>query len=63
MCISLPGKIVKIEGNEVIVDYGELGQSSAQNLINAKSGEYVYVTQGFVTDKLSESEALEILGQ
>ena len=54
---------MKVEGNDAVVDYGELGQSTAQNLINAKVGEFVYVTQGFVSDKISEEEALQILGQ
>ena len=63
MCISLPGRIVKVEGNNAVVDYGKLGQSTAQNIIRARVGEFVYVTQGFVSDKISEEEALQILGQ
>lgn len=56
MCISLPGKIVKIDGNNAVVSYGKLGESTAQNLIKARVGDYVYVTQKMVVNLASKDE-------
>jgi hydrogenase maturation factor len=61
MCISLPGKIVKVEGNEVIVEYGKLGNSKVQNLIGAKVGDYVVVAQRMAVQKVSKRDALRVL--
>ncbi|MBR9679078.1 MAG: HypC/HybG/HupF family hydrogenase formation chaperone [Nanoarchaeota archaeon] len=61
MCISLPGKIVRVEGNNAIVSYGEFGESEVQNLISAGVGEYVIVAQRMVVQKVSEEDALCVL--
>ena len=61
MCITLPGRVVEVVGEEVVVDYGKLGRSKAVNLIEAQVGEYVYVTQKFAVDRVSEDEALRVL--
>jgi len=58
MCLSIPGKVVKIEKDKAIIDYsGE--KSEAYNLINAEVGDYVVVQMKRVIMKVSEKEALK----
>ncbi len=61
MCLIVPGKIIEINNNKVIVDY-EIEKREA-NIIegNFKVGDYVVIQGGFVTLKISETEAIEAL--
>ena len=52
---------MEVKGNIVVVDYGRLGRAEAQNIISARVGDYVYVTQKFVTNIIPEEEALAVL--
>ena len=59
MCLAIPGKIIKIEGDSATVDYGE-DQREAK-LINPdiKVGDYVVVQNKLILLKLPEEQALE----
>ena len=58
MCLAVPGKIVRIEGEYAIVDYGGLRKrASLMVLPNAKVGDIVMVHAGFAIAKVDEKEA------
>lgn len=62
MCLGLPGKIIKIEGNIGTVEtLGALRDISLDLVPDACPGEYVLVHAGFAIEKIDEQEALKTL--
>jgi hydrogenase expression/formation protein HypC len=62
MCLSIPGKILKIEGEEATIDYGsETRIASLALKKDVQVGDYVIVSAKFVIEKIPESEAKEII--
>lgn len=59
MCLAIPGKIVKIEKNCVVVDYGKEKRTAKLLERGYSVGDYVLVQAGFVARKVSEEEAIE----
>ena len=57
MCLAIPGKIIKIAGHKIIVEYS--GQTSQVLVGNEpiKIGDYVMVQMGIVIKILSPKEA------
>ncbi|MGQ9619254.1 MAG: HypC/HybG/HupF family hydrogenase formation chaperone [Candidatus Aminicenantia bacterium] len=62
MCLGIPMKVVRIEGDRA---FAELGGSEKEISIalleDLKVGDYVIVHAGFAIEKLDEKEALETL--
>jgi hydrogenase expression/formation protein HypC len=62
MCLGIPAKIIKIDG-----DYADANINGAtiriglQLLEDVKKGDYVLVHTGYALEKLSEKEALETI--
>ncbi|MFC2087352.1 HypC/HybG/HupF family hydrogenase formation chaperone [Bacteroidota bacterium] len=62
MCLSVPAKIISIEGEMARASVGGAIVNIGLHMIeNAKPGEYVLVHAGFALQKISEAEALETL--
>ena len=62
MCLSIPGKIIKI--NEDFAEGsvgGTIVKIGMQMVENVKEGDYVLVHAGFALQKIDEEEALETL--
>lgn len=62
MCLAIPVKLTKIEGNIGWVEMG--GVKRKINLIllpNAKVGDYVLLHAGFAINKIEEREAQELI--
>ncbi len=60
MCLAIPGKVVKIEGNVAIVDYGGIRREARIDFIrDLKVGDYVIVHTGFAIEKLDEKAAMK----
>lgn len=59
MCLAIPGKIIKINGEIAIVDYGELQKEINISLVDVKVEDYVIANAGFAIKKIHENEALE----
>ena len=58
MCLSVPGKITKIDGDKAIVDYqGEKREVSVALKKDSKVGDYVIVSAKFVMEIVPEEEA------
>lgn len=62
MCLSIPVRIVNIEGEYAIVSFGENRyRAGLQLLENVKPGDYVLMHAGFAIQKLDPLEAEETL--
>jgi len=62
MCLSVPGKVVKIKGDKAVVDYqGERREASLALKKDVKVGDYVIVSAKFVMEKIPEKEAKRII--
>jgi hydrogenase expression/formation protein HypC len=61
MCLAIPGKIVKIEGDIASVDY-EAEIRKAKLITNdVDVGDYVFVQAGIVVQKIPKQEAIKAL--
>jgi hydrogenase expression/formation protein HypC len=66
MCLSIPSKVVKIDGerNTAVVDTMGVTREAGLELVeheDIKIGDYVLIHIGFVMNKISEEDALESL--
>jgi hydrogenase expression/formation protein HypC len=62
MCLSIPAKIVSIDGNMAEVSVGgSLFKAGLHMIENAKVGDYILLHAGFAIQKISEEEAAETL--
>ena len=62
MCLAMPMKINKIDGQTASCEAGGLLHDIRIDFIqDAKPGDYVMVHAGFAIEKMSEKEALENL--
>jgi hydrogenase expression/formation protein HypC len=62
MCLAMPGKILKIEKEKGLVDFGKVSKQVILSLVpDAAIGDWVLVHAGFGIQKVSEQDALETL--
>ncbi len=62
MCLSIPAKVEKIEGNMAIVSVGGTEYNASLQMVDdVKIGDYILLHTGFALQKISEEEALETL--
>jgi len=62
MCLSIPAKILAIEGDTASASVGgTIVQTSLQLLDDIRVGDYVLIHTGFALQKLSEEDALETI--
>ena len=62
MCLGIPAKIRRIDGDTATVSYGSLeGQASMVLVPEAAVGDYVIIHAGFAIEKLTEKDAEETL--
>lgn len=62
MCLGLPGKIMKIDGNKGTIEtLGALRDVSLDFVPDAKPGDYVLVHAGFAIEKIDEDEAVKTI--
>lgn len=58
MCLSVPGKIISIEGETALVDVGGTSISIGIQLLDkVKQGDFVLVHSGFALQIISEEDA------
>jgi hydrogenase expression/formation protein HypC len=58
MCLTVPGKVIELEGNSALVSFGE-AKEGALNLANARKGEFLLVRNKAVIERLSREEEME----
>jgi len=61
MCLAVPGKVVKVEGNQAEVDFGGVLRKVNVSLVESAPGDWVVVHAGFAIEKMDEEEAQETL--
>jgi hydrogenase expression/formation protein HypC len=62
MCIAVPGKVLKVEGDVATVSFGGSVRQANLDLVEGiQEGEYIIVHAGFEIRKLDEREAAETL--
>ncbi|WP_048151973.1 HypC/HybG/HupF family hydrogenase formation chaperone [Palaeococcus ferrophilus] len=62
MCLAVPAKVLEINGNVAIVDFGGVKREARTDFIkDLRVGDYVIVHTGFAIEKLDEKAALESL--
>ncbi|MBU1006824.1 MAG: HypC/HybG/HupF family hydrogenase formation chaperone [Candidatus Omnitrophica bacterium] len=62
MCLAIPMKILKIEGDRAVVSAGKVERRIGINfLTNPAIGDYVMVHAGFAIEKLDPKKAKETL--
>lgn len=61
MCLAMPGKIIRIEGDTATIEYP--GQTREAKIIDSEYsiGDYVFVSSQIIVQKLTEEEALATL--
>ena len=62
MCLSIPAKIVSINGNTAEVSAGGTIFTAGLHMIeNVKIGDYILLHAGFAIQKISETDAAETI--
>lgn len=62
MCLSIPARILSIEGNMARVSAGgTIFNAGLQMIEDAREGDYVLLHAGFAIQKLSDNEAEETI--
>jgi hydrogenase expression/formation protein HypC len=62
MCLSIPARIISINGNMAEVSAGgSVFRAGLHLLEDARPGDYILLHAGFAIQKISEEEALETL--
>ena len=62
MCYAVPAKIISIDGENAIVDYGGIKKEVNVSLLETpKPGEYCLVHAGFAIERLDKTPAEESL--
>ena len=62
MCLSIPARIVSIDGSMADVSAGGAEFKAGLHMIeNAKIGDYILLHAGFAIQKISEEEAKETI--
>jgi hydrogenase expression/formation protein HypC len=62
MCLSIPAKVISIDGNTAIVSVGGAEYEANLEMVeDVKVGDYILLHTGLAIEKLSEEDALESL--
>ncbi len=62
MCLSIPAKVEKIEGDMAVVSVGGTEYNASLQMVDdVNIGDYILLHTGFALQKISEEEALETL--
>jgi hydrogenase expression/formation protein HypC len=59
MCLGIPGRVEKIDGNKARVSFGEVTVSASLDLLDdpVSVGDFLIVHAGFALERLDEQEA------
>ncbi len=62
MCLAVPARVMAINGEEAILDYGGVKRNANIGMLSdVNVGDYVLVHVGYAISKMDEGEALETL--
>ncbi len=57
MCLAVPGKIVKIEGETADIDFGGVIRQASVAMIDAEVGQWAVIHAGYAIEIMDEEEA------
>ncbi len=61
MCLAVPGRVVSIDGDNALIDFGGITRKANISLVEAKVDEYVIVHAGYAIQILDQEEARKSL--
>ncbi|NOQ38269.1 HypC/HybG/HupF family hydrogenase formation chaperone [archaeon] len=61
MCLAIPGKVIKIEGDTAVIDYGGIKKQAKIAIVKPKVGDTVLVHAGFAIEILKDDKKKEKL--
>jgi hydrogenase expression/formation protein HypC len=61
MCLAIPGKIVKIEGDMADVDFGGVTRKANVAMVEADVGMWAVIHAGFAIQIMDEEDAQETI--
>lgn len=61
MCLAIPGKIVKIDGDMADVDFGGVTRKANISMVEAEEGLWAVVHAGFAIQIMDEEDAQETI--
>ncbi len=61
MCFAIPGKIIEVDENKFVVDYGSEKRIVNMSLVDVDVGDYVVVSNKIIITKVSKEEAIKFL--
>lgn len=61
MCLAIPGRVKKIEGRKLLIEYPNEEREAHDGGVDVIPGDYVLVQMGIVVKKLLKKEAEEAL--
>lgn len=59
MCLAIPGKIIKINGEKAVADFNGIRKEINISLVKVKIGDYAIVHAGFAIEKMDKNSAKE----
>mgnify|MGYP001568753057 FL=1 len=59
--MAIPGRVLEIDGNVALIDFGGVRRKANVSFVDAKPGTYVIVHAGFAIQTLDPREAKESL--
>ena len=59
MCLAIPGKVIEINSETAIIDYGGITKEAKITLVTPKLGDFVIVHAGFAIEILDKKKAEE----
>lgn len=60
MCLAIPGKVVEIDGDDVLVDYVN-EKRVVKTLLDVEVGDYVIVGGKMILEKVSKEDAIHTI--
>ncbi len=57
MCLAVPGKIVKIDGETADIDFGGVIRQASVAMIDAEVGQWAVIHAGYAIEIMDEEEA------
>jgi len=61
MCLAIPGKIVKMDGEMADVDFGGVTRKANMSMVDAEVGMWAVVHAGFAIQIMDEEDAQETI--
>jgi hydrogenase assembly chaperone HypC/HupF len=61
MCLTIPAKVISVNKNKAKIKVGKKEKVVDCQLVDVKKGDWVVLTNNFITAKLSPKEARDIL--